>query len=236
MKAGTITPQLAALQNERGLAKRRALAAWRKALKDGEVKLADVFREQPECMRHLPLLDIIRLGSHWGPGRAAALNGYAVRCHVNLAVPLGDAADVTVDWVARAVEAKPDRGWAALNTDTSPSEFKALREQCERHQHWAEALDQAVAAHQRLVQGPVEDDADIASADTELWRVRENLRQGRERRDLRFARLWNAGVSTREIAKSTKVTHVGAHAANLRRRGFALVQRESGRPRGEQAA
>lgn len=230
--SNTISTQDTAERNERSIAKRRALAAWRKALKSGEVKLADVFREQPECMAHLPLLDIVRLGTYWGPGRAAALNDYAVRCCVNLAVPLRDAADVTLDWLARAVEAKPERGWASMRADTSPSEVKALTERCERAEHRAETLDDAIAAHQRLVQGPVEDDADIASADTELWRVRENLLQGRERRDMRFARLWNAGVGAREIAKSTGVNHPGAHAAYLRRRGVALVERESGRPRG----
>jgi hypothetical protein len=92
----------------KGNAKRSALAAMRRQLRSGEVDLADVLLDPPDCLRHLSLIDVVACryhsphGGHW----RAVLGRKAVHAGVNLVQPIGMASEHSRRWTAQHVRAQ----------------------------------------------------------------------------------------------------------------------------------
>ena len=103
---------------------RRAYAEHRlvrAALRQGDVSIATVMREQPVGLADRTLFEIVLMAHQFGRRRLYALNARAVEENVNLAVTL-DVADYEVRaWVARNAlphgRMAPRETWAKLMAD-----------------------------------------------------------------------------------------------------------------------
>jgi hypothetical protein len=88
----------------RSATKRRAGADLRRDLHNGDVSLAEVLLDPPECIAHLPLFQVLLMGRSLGPRKLQYLNTWAMREFVNLATPLGQASQRSRQWCAKNVQ------------------------------------------------------------------------------------------------------------------------------------
>lgn len=92
-------PSQRQLATERSAAKRRAKAEIRRAVRAGEMSLAEVLLDQPPCMTTVRLLDLLDLVPNLGPRVITTIGRRAVRDGINLAVPLGHASSRSRVWL-----------------------------------------------------------------------------------------------------------------------------------------
>jgi hypothetical protein len=107
--------------SRRSATKRRAAADLRRALRDGDVSLAEVLLDPPECLAHLPIFQVLTMGRSLGPRKLQYLNTWAMREFVNLAVPLGQASKRSRKWCAENVQVG-----VRLNTQAQPERHLRL--------------------------------------------------------------------------------------------------------------
>jgi hypothetical protein len=83
--------------------KRLALAAVKRALRNGALTLDAAMADPPAELANYPLIDVIRWTRTRGYGTPAitAIGRQALRDSVNLMVPLGDASTRSRAWVAQ---------------------------------------------------------------------------------------------------------------------------------------
>lgn len=82
-------------------AKRDRIAALRRDIRACRIPLDTILRDRPEELAHWPIIDVIRLGySKRSVTAVTELGRRAVRDNVNLLIPLGDASQRTLSWVA----------------------------------------------------------------------------------------------------------------------------------------
>lgn len=151
--------------------KRREMAEHRKALREG-AELWPLLDERVGCFSHWALLDLLKLQKGWNTWRVARLNKWAVYCGINLAVSLGDADDMTLEWVRRALDTnRPDETFKREGLDIRDAARKATRTRTTAVRV-ATTMGAAIESHRREIQDPVLN-ADVAKADADLWKTAE---------------------------------------------------------------
>jgi hypothetical protein len=150
---------------------RSAAAAWRKAIKSGDASLGDVFEERPDCLTDKSILELFAYRPQWGPEIITRINHWAVRCGINLAVPLGKADDATIDWAYRALRKPKAARWEDIfgkdGIDLRTAATTATRLSI-KAQGIAVEMGEAIERHRVEIQDP-EVNADVAKADAALW-------------------------------------------------------------------
>jgi hypothetical protein len=89
---------------QKAAAARRRRADSLRAVRAGELRLAEVLRERPRWARNLLLLVLVMEQPYFGPAKVRQLNRRAVRDGINLGQILGHASDGTLHWLCRALE------------------------------------------------------------------------------------------------------------------------------------
>lgn len=79
---------------------RSAKAQFRAGLASGELALADVLADPPDCLQQTILLDLLRMARGIGATKLRLLNLRAMRDRVNLATPLGQTSERSRRWLA----------------------------------------------------------------------------------------------------------------------------------------